>query len=137
MKHHLFVLAICLFFFNSCKKEDDTTVVTEDKLATIKTVEDFNSTTQTGVSMVFFHATHCSICEMQRPTVELIPKNDMVKGKAKFAQVDFDFYKPVFDALNITSFPQIIIYKDGVEKARLRSSGHTEQEIVDLIKAQL
>jgi thiol-disulfide isomerase/thioredoxin len=135
MKNLFLVSILSVFVFTACKKE--ATPILSEELVAVKTVAELDEITNTGVSMVFYHATHCSICEMQRPTVELVPKNATVKGKAKFAQVDYDFYRPVFEARSINSFPQIIIYKDGVEKARLRSSGHSEVEIVALISAHL
>ena len=52
--------------------------------------ESFESFIKTGVTLVFFHASHCSACEMQMPAIEMLALNREVLGKVRIATIDFD-----------------------------------------------
>ena len=87
MKNLFLVSLLSVFVFTACKKE--ATPILSEELVAVKTVAELDAITNTGVSMVFYHATHCSICEMQRPTVELIPKK---QNLLKWIMIFIDLY---------------------------------------------
>ncbi|MBK9256065.1 MAG: thioredoxin family protein [Saprospiraceae bacterium] len=126
----IFLFTVCL----SCNKEDLNTgpKVLED----ISGVADYDAKIQQGVSLMFFHATWCSICASQRPDVEGLVKDPSL-SKVTFGQVDFEKNKDTNQKYNITGFPTITIYKDGVEKHRLSGKGHTQEKLTELLKALL
>jgi thioredoxin 1 len=118
----------------SCKKEElccDAGV-----LSPVTSLESYESQIKTGVTLVFFHATWCSICKEQRPAVEALT-TDAAISQATFLQVDTDQNKAITDKYDIPGQPIILIYKDNVEKHRLTGKGHSQQKLTDLVKALL
>jgi|LakMenE18May11ns_1017448.scaffolds.fasta_scaffold9543050_1 thioredoxin-like negative regulator of GroEL len=105
------------------------------KLITITSSEQMKKQTESGITLVFFHASHCNACEMQLPTIEQLPYNGYIQEHhIACAEVDFDIHKDIFDAFHIASFPYIAIYKNGVEVSNLSGMGHNQQAIVDMLK---
>ncbi|MFZ1750819.1 MAG: thioredoxin family protein [Saprospiraceae bacterium] len=125
-----------MFVFSSCGKDEVTDNTETASLRVINSLADYDTTIKSGVSMVFFHATWCSICTAQRPSVESLTKETTLKT-AILAQVDTDKNKDIIQKYNVPGQPVIIIYKDNVEKHRLLGSGHSTQKLTDLIKALL
>lgn len=130
MKKLLFSLCLVLSSYFMQAQED---IIVIEK---IHQYESFESFIKTGLTLVFFHASHCSACEMQMPAIEMLALNREVLGKVRIATIDFDEDKALFDKLNISSFPLLIIYKEGKEQTSLSGGGHTQQELVHLILDQ-
>ena len=120
--------------FISCTKED----ISEDAgvLVPVTTLDDYDSQIKNGVTLVFFHATWCTICKDQRPAVEGLTRESSISA-AKLLQVDTDKNKDITNKYDVPGQPIILIYKDNVEKHRLSGKGHSQQKLADLIKALL
>ncbi|MBK8052837.1 MAG: thioredoxin family protein [Saprospiraceae bacterium] len=135
----LFILTIATVL-NSCSKEEVTTPdpgnTTSAKLTDITTLSNYDATIKTGVSLMFFHATWCSICAAQKPDVEGLISDTSIKA-AKLGQVDVDKNKDITAKYSVAGQPVIIIYKDNVEKHRLSGKGHSKSKLADMIKALL
>ena len=126
----LTILFIGLIAFSSCKKELVDTSINE--IEDVTGLESFRTTISSGVTMAFFHASWCSICEEQRPNVEAASENDQVSF-AKFVEIEYDDHKDIFDEFKVKGFPHVLIFQDGVEKEKLAGKGHSEQKLVDLL----
>lgn len=129
-------ISICLLLlsisFVKYAKAQDTEA---PKLIAITSIEQLKKQSETGITIVFFHAAHCNACEMQLPTIEQLPLNEYIQEHhITCAEVDYDIHKEIFDAFNISSFPYIVIYKNGIEKSSLSGMGHNQQAIVDAVK---
>ena len=138
MTRILFVFIIAAVFI-SCGKEDSTTDTgnnNNSKLTDITSLSNYDNNIKTGVSLMFFHATWCSICAAQRPDVEGLISDTSIKG-AKLGQVDTDKNKDITTKYSVSGQPVIIIYKDNVEKHRLSGKGHSKSKLADMIKALL
>jgi len=133
---------ILTFFFIfgllvGCSKDENSDTSTgTSALTDIKSLTDYDATIQSGVSLIFFHATWCSICSAQRPNVEGLSGNTSITG-AKLGQVDTDKNKDIINKYSVSGQPVIIIYKNNVEKHRLLGQGHSKEKLADLIKALL
>ncbi|MEI6310887.1 MAG: thioredoxin family protein [Bacteroidota bacterium] len=130
MKKLLFSFLFVISFHFIWAQED---VIVIEK---IHQYESFESFIKTGVTLVFFHASHCSACEMQMPAIEMLALNREMLSIVRIATIDFDEDKALFDKLNINSFPLIVIYKEGKEQSSLSGGGHSQQELVNLILDQ-
>ena len=127
----------CLIIVTACNKEDKTGDNTQPKkLEEINGLTQFEDKILEGVSIMFFHATWCSICAAQRPALEGLTK-DAALNKVFFVQVDFEKNQATNQKYNITGFPTIIIFKDQVEKHRLSGQGHSQDKLAGLLKALL
>lgn len=122
-------------FLSSCGKTDENSNnFNQSSLTNINSLTDYDTTIKTGVSLMFFHATWCSICAAQRPDVEGLTSESTIKG-AKLGQVDTDKSKDITTKYSVSGQPVIVIYKDNVEKHRLFGKGHSKTKLADLIKA--
>lgn len=126
------VIAIALW---GCKKENlvDTS---ENEIADVQSQEQFEETIESGVTVVFFHASWCSKCKAQRPAFESAASNNSV-GEATFMELEHEDHPDITEKYGVPGFPTIVIYQDGVEDIRLTGKGHSEQKIVDLIGQRL
>ncbi len=115
---------------SGCKKELVDT--SSNQITDIDDLGSFNSSIANGVSLVFFHASWCSICAEERPHVEAASENEDVSF-AQFIEIEYDDNKTIFSEYNVDGFPQILIFKDGEEKSRLKGKGHDEAKLVNLI----
>jgi thioredoxin 1 len=77
----------------------------------------FKETISKGVTLVDFYATWCGPCRMIAPVVEQLA-NEMA-GKAQIAKLDIDQAQQTTAALQITSVPTLILFKDGKEIKRV------------------
>lgn len=77
----------------------------------------FQNTISKGITLVDFYATWCGPCRMIAPIVEQLA--NQLKGKVNVAKLDIDQAQQTTAALQITSVPTIIIFKDGQEVKRV------------------
>jgi thiol-disulfide isomerase/thioredoxin len=128
-------LLFCSLFFLtmfSCSEDTITPDTSSNSLRDLNGLADYESTIKTGTTLVFFHATWCSICKAQRPAVDALIANPSF-SKVKFIQVDKDLNKPISDKFKVQGQPNILIYKDNVEKHRLVGGGHPQDHIASLL----
>lgn len=76
------------------------------------TVDNFDATVATGVTLVDFWATWCGPCQMQTPILEqqVVPA---MAGRAKVAKVNVDDARDLAARFAIRSIPALFIFKDG------------------------
>ncbi|MEZ4911004.1 MAG: thioredoxin family protein [Saprospiraceae bacterium] len=129
MRYFSFLFITMTLVFSGCSKNEDIGTLTN-----VNSLEEFNNTLDSGVSLMFFHASWCTLCQDQRPAIEALVNREDVKS-AKIAQVDYEVVKEVVNAYGITGFPTIVFYKDGIEKNRLNGKGHTEEELAAILKS--
>ncbi|MEZ4979161.1 MAG: thioredoxin family protein [Chitinophagales bacterium] len=134
-KYFLFLLV--LFFINACDKEKEDLVDTsKNELTDINGLANFESEIDNGVSVVFFHASWCTVCAEQRPAVETSAAN-ISNANVLFAEVEFEDNADINLEYGIEGFPTIVFFKDGVEEERFVGKGHSVQEIQDIIDSLL
>lgn len=128
------LLYICVFLvFSSCGKDEDTG---NGSLVDITSKSQFETTINSGVSVVFFHATWCPKCKDQRPAVEGLTTESELKD-VKFGQVDYDKIKEVVNGAGVISFPTILIFKNNVEVGRIEDAGQSQKTLSDRVKSVL
>lgn len=128
------LLYICVFLvLSSCGKDEDTG---NGSLVDITSKSQFETTINSGVSVVFFHATWCPKCKDQRPAVEGLTTESELKD-VKFGQVDYDKIKEVVNGAGVISFPTILIFKNNVEVGRIEDAGQSQKTLSDRVKSVL
>lgn len=135
MKHLALLMLIFLTVLSSCKKEDlvDTDA---NQITDVNSKAQFDSEVANGVSLIFFHASWCSVCKAQRPAVEATSEKADYSD-VFFGEVEFEQNNEINQDRNVFGFPTIVIYKDNVEVERLTSSGHSEEDLANLLDAHL
>lgn len=81
------------------------------------TDENFQQTIAKGLTLVDFYATWCGPCRMVAPIIEQLAEK--VEGKATIAKLDIDQAQQTTSAMQITSVPTLILFKDGKELKRV------------------
>ncbi len=133
MKYTLLILILITLF--SCKKEEEQVEPIEG-LQVINSLTQMTSDLESGVSMVFFHASWCSVCQAQRPAIsEVAVDTDLIQ--VFFGEVEYEDYPEIVEAHNVEGFPTIIIYKDGSEVERFVGGGHSTSDLKSVILSQL
>ncbi|MCZ2102032.1 MAG: thioredoxin family protein [Chitinophagales bacterium] len=128
MKNWLMIFAVVLFSI-SCSKDAD---LSNSHLKIVDGLSNFENEIESGVTLVFFHATWCSICKAQRPAVEDATQNSALDF-VKFIQVDTDNNKDITKKYDVPGQPVLLFMKDGVEQQRLASSGHSQEKIANIL----
>ena len=121
---YLFPLLAATLIFSSCKKNEEVEHEPVAGLQEITSQNQIQNEVANGVSLVFFHASWCSICHQQRPAVSEVAQDTDLTG-VFFGEVEFDNYPDIVDHYNVDAFPTIVIFKDGNEVDRFLSSGHS------------
>ena len=80
------------------------------------TTTNFDSETDTGVTLVDFWAPWCAPCRMQGPIIEKIA--DKVTGKAKIGKCNIDEERTLALKLEVKSIPTLILFQNGKEIER-------------------
>ncbi len=133
MKYTLLILILITLF--SCEKEEEQMEPIEG-LQVINSLSQMTSDIESGVSMVFFHASWCSVCQAQRPAIsEVAMDTDLIQ--VFFGEVEYEDYPEIVEAQNVEGFPTIIIYKDGSEVQRFVGGGHSTSDLKSVILSQL
>ena len=132
MKNVLYALLLVVSFISCGKEEAEVPVTTTQELKIVNSLTDYDSSIKSGVSLMFFHATWCSICKAQRPNIQGLLTDALLK-KVSFGEVDKDKNKAISDKYQVSGQPVMIIYKDNVEKHRL-SGVHTKEHMTELLK---
>ena len=77
----------------------------------------FDAAIAGGVTLVDFWAPWCGPCRLQGPILEQVA--EALAGKAKVAKVDVDAHSELASRFDISGIPAFLVFKDGVEAARL------------------
>lgn len=125
MKYSILILIFFTLF--SCKKNEDQSGPNVS-LQIINSLTQMTSVLESGVSLIFFHASWCNICQSQRPSVSEVAV-DPVFSSVFFGEVEYEDYPDIIDSHNVLGFPTIIIYDDGVEVERFEGGGHSASTI--------
>lgn len=78
--------------------------------------DNFQSTVDSGVTLVDFFADWCGPCKMIAPMIEELAKE--MQGKATIAKLDIENAQQVTARFQVTSIPTLIVFKDGKEIKR-------------------
>lgn len=81
------------------------------------TDENFKKTVEKGVTLVDCTASWCGPCRMLAPIVDALANE--LNGKAQVGKLDVDEAQETASALQITSVPTLILYKNGKELKRV------------------
>ncbi len=130
----LFILSLALtaLTLTSCKKELVDTSLNE--ITDVNSLSDLQTNVSSGVSLVFFHASWCKICEEQRPAVETASE-DANLSFVKFYEVEYEENEDISEHYGVPGFPQILIFKDGEEKERFKGKGHSVETLTERLQA--
>lgn len=131
--------AIIIFFalVASCAKEKEDLVDTSaNEIEDLNSLEAFENKISTGVSVIFFHASWCSVCAEQRPAVEATSMMSAFNN-VFFGEVEFEANNEINEPYGVIGFPTIVFFKDGVEQERFTGKGHSEAAIAAEINALL
>lgn len=77
----------------------------------------FKNTVEKGVTLVDCTASWCGPCRMLAPIVDALANE--LNGKAQIGKLDVDEAQETASALQITSVPTLILYKNGKELKRV------------------
>lgn len=75
------------------------------------TEKDFDTTIDSGVTLVDFWAGWCGPCKMLAPVIEGLAQR--YDGKAKVAKVDIDAEMGLATRFGIMSIPTVLVFRDG------------------------
>lgn len=137
MKNLLAFALMFVFLVSACDKEKEDLADTEgNEIEDVNSLQDFETKIANGVSVVFFHASWCTVCAEQRPAVESVSmKSDF--NTVFFGEVEFEANNDINQPYGVIGFPTIVFYKDGVEANRFAGKGHSEASIEAEINALL
>lgn len=75
------------------------------------TEKDFDTTIESGVTLVDFWAGWCGPCKMLAPVIDSLANR--YAGRAKVAKVDIDAEMGLATRFGIMSIPTILVFRDG------------------------
>lgn len=130
MKHFIWISGLLLAHLVSCNKNEIT--AENSQLHSINSLAEMEEKTNSGVSLVFFHATWCPLCANQRPKIENLV-GDTELTAVFLAQVDFEKHEDIVDQYNVFGFPTILILKDGEVKHSLTGSNNSTAKLKELL----
>jgi thioredoxin 1 len=117
-------LALSTLIFAACKKD----IPYETEMVDITSLQQFDTEIAEGVSMIFFHATWCTICKNQRPAVEEVVKDPELE-EVFMGEVNYEKVPEIVSKYNVPGFPTIILFKNGVEQERFTGAQNSAASI--------
>ena len=138
MKNLFLLAALLLVLISACeeKEKDDLANTEGNSVEDVNSLDVFESRIGSGVSMVFFHASWCTVCAEQRPAFEATSENGAFSN-VFFGEVEFEANNDINQPYAISGFPTIVFYKDGVEQSRLTGKGHSQATLEATLNALL
>ena len=97
-------------------------------------VKQYEELVKKGLVLVDFHAPWCAPCKRMMPIVEEIEKE--FENEVQVQKIDTDANKKLSKALNITSIPLFILFKEG-KKVFEKNGTMTQEELTKVIEANL
>ncbi|WP_270166391.1 thioredoxin [Paenibacillus sp. SYP-B4298] len=79
--------------------------------AVVLTKDNFNSSIESGVTLVDFWAPWCGPCKMQLPIVEELAGE--LAGQATIGKINVDEEPELASQFGVMSIPTLILFKDG------------------------
>lgn len=131
-----FSLALLLLVLVSACEKENLVDTSQNELQDVNSLQDFENEISSGVSLVFFHASWCSICAEQRPAVESTSTKSEF-SQVFFGEVEYEDNTDINQAYGVNGFPTIVFFKDGVEEARLNGKGHSEEDLAAQLNSLL
>ncbi|MBM7566564.1 thioredoxin [Paenibacillus sacheonensis] len=80
-------------------------------MAQVLTKDNFNSSIESGVTLVDFWAPWCGPCKMQLPIVEELSTE--LAGTANIGKINVDEEPELASQFGVMSIPTLILFKDG------------------------
>lgn len=136
MKKFLIFFLFSAFLAQSCKDDSPIVDTQANMLTDITSTQQFNQNIETGVSLIFYHASWCTKCKAQRPAVEAVAERAEF-SEVFFGEVEYEDFSEIVGDRNIQGFPTVVVYKDNNEEMRFSGQGHTEQQFVDALNKAL
>ncbi|MBU0893952.1 MAG: thioredoxin [Nanoarchaeota archaeon] len=102
-----------------------------DKVPELTNAE-FNDFTKEGLALVDFFAEWCMPCVMMGPIIDEL--SEKFKGKIKFGKVNVEDNQSLAAKHNVSSIPNMILFKNGKEIERFIGSVSAEDFEVKLKK---
>lgn len=121
------VLAVTVIL-GGCNDKEAIVDTQTNSLVDITSQQQFDDEVETGVAMIFFHASWCTKCAAQRPAVETVSEETAFVD-VFFGEVEFEDFPDLVKDRGVQGFPTIIIFKDNKEQKRFTGQGHSEEEI--------
>lgn len=87
-------------------------VASKDKVFELEG-NDFNDFIKEGIVLVDFYGEWCMPCIMMGPILDEI--SEKMKDKIKVGKVNVGNYQELAQKFNVTSIPNMIVFKDGVQ----------------------
>jgi len=129
MVKYIWALMILGILLTSCKKSDADF---RSELEDIPNMETFLTKIESGVSLIFFHATWCSKCAAQRPAVEgLLLESSL--NTVFIGEVNYERVSDVVSTFGVQGFPTIVLFKDGEEAQRFTGTGHSKEKLQEAL----
>lgn len=100
----------------------------------IKSVNEYNEITKSGVVLVDFFATWCGPCRMLAPVLEEVSKE--VEGKAQVIKVDVDQFPELAQQFRVMSIPTLVVLKNNQPVNQIIGF-RPKQDLVDAIEKAL
>jgi thioredoxin 1 len=96
----------------------------ENKVVPELTNGEFEEFIKKGIVLVDFFAEWCMPCLMMAPVIEEL--NEKFKGKIKFGKVNVEDNQQLAQKFQVTSIPNMILFKDGKKVANFLGSMSSE-----------
>ena len=95
--------------------------------------KDFNEFVSSSPKvLVKFFATWCGPCRMVSASLEEIEGTSLIPSELKIAEVNVDNSEFLAGKFNIETIPTLILFENGVEKARITGFA-TKQKIIEFL----
>ena len=130
------VVLMLATLFGGCNDKEPLVDSSTNSLVDITSQAQFDQELESGVALIFFHASWCSRCAAQRPAVETISEEQGFTN-VFFGEVEFEDFSDLVKDRGVQGFPTIIIYKDNNEQKRFTGQGHSAEEIRTALEKEL
>ncbi|WP_441290539.1 thioredoxin family protein [Sorangium sp. KYC3313] len=106
----------------------------EEHHVSILTQSNFDAETSRGLVLVDFMTHWCGPCKMMAPELEKLARHH--RGEIRVGRVTADRHRELIERFDITTFPMLVLLKDGEEVARIRKY-HTYPELLAWVRGAM
>jgi thioredoxin 1 len=128
MKNSTVLLFFLLLMLFSCRKESSP----QNILLDVQDLSSLQTMVQEGVSLVFFHASWCSLCARQRKEINPIV-GDSALSQIQFLEVDYEKNASIVSHYSVQGFPTILIFKEGEIAHTLLGANNKREDLKQLL----